>query len=242
MIGSLRWRLKNYGFFPSIKYIYEKLNSKKKILNQNEYSQIEDLLNSVGLNNSDFDLDLIRQEIEIKFNKLKNDLQNAKIKNVFDNPSFTRVIILAILIKSKKFKLIIESGTQNGISTSLIKSISEKLKTNIEIVSFDVVEHIKIIEPNVKYIVLSQPVRREFKNESLKLNGINAIFFHDSDHSKENMEFEFNWAWNKMKVPCILSDDVENNYAFNKFCKKNKIHPLYFKLDKGPLVGLVLRN
>lgn len=241
-IGSFRWRFINYGLFPSIKFLFEKFNLKRQAVGQNEFTRIDELFILLGIDSSDFDMNFVKQELEKRFAILKNELNTPHIKNVFDRPSFTRILILAILFKSKKYNILIESGTQNGISTSLIKSIMIKLNTPVDIVSFDVVDHPKVIEPGVRYYVLSQPIRKNFKIESLRLDSSKAIFFHDSDHSKENMDFELDWAWNELKVPCLLSDDVEGNFAFANFCKKNKLNPYYFKLDHGPLVGLVIRN
>jgi hypothetical protein len=241
-IGSFQWRFVNYGILPSIKFLFERINSKWQKVGQNESTGIDELFTSLGIDSSDFDLNFVSQELEKHFALLKNELKTHQIKNVFDRPSFTRILILAVLIKSKKYKLLIESGTQNGISTSLIKSLMISLDAPVNIVSFDVVDHPKVIESGVRYHVLSQPIRKNFKIESLKLDSSEAIFFHDSDHSKENMDFELDWAWNVLKVPCLLSDDVEGNFAFTNFCKKNKVNPYYFKLDHGPLVGLVIRK
>ncbi len=241
-IGSFQWRFINYGLLPSIKFLFEKFNFKRQTVGQNEFTRIDELFPLLDIDSSDFDMNFVRKELEKRFAVLENELNSHHIKNVFEKPSFTRILILAILIKSKKYNLLIESGTQNGISASLIKSLMIKLNAPVDIVSFDVVDHPKVIESGVRYHVLSQPIRKSFKIESLKLDSSKAIFFHDSDHSKENMDFELDWAWNVLKVPCLLSDDIEGNFAFANFCKKNKLNPYYFKLDHGPLVGLAIRN
>jgi len=50
-----------------------------------------------------------------------------------------------------------------------------------------------------------------------KLNKID-IFYHDSDHSYENMWFEFNISWDFLKNGgLLLSDDITENKAFNDF-------------------------
>ena len=188
-IGSFKWRFVNYGIFPSIKFLFEKINSKWQKVGQNESTGIDELFTSLGIDSSDFDLNFVSQELEKRFALLKNELNTHHIKNVFDRPSFTRILILAVLIKSKKYNLLIESGTQNGISASLIKSLMISFDAPVNIVSFDVVDHPKVIESGVRYHVLSQPIRKDFKIESLKLDSSKAIFFHDSDHSKENMDF-----------------------------------------------------
>jgi len=51
-----------------------------------------------------------------------------------------------------------------------------------------------------------------------KLNKID-MFYHDSDHSYENMRFEFNEAWGFLKNGgLLLSDDITENKAFDEFC------------------------
>jgi len=46
------------------------------------------------------------------------------------------------------------------------------------------------------------------------------LFFHDSDHSYENMMFEFSCAWPYIREEGFLvSDDVNDNEAFTDFCR-----------------------
>ena len=55
------------------------------------------------------------------------------------------------------------------------------------------------------------------------LGAVNA-FLHDSDHSYENMMFEFEAAWPKILTGGFLvSDDVKWNDAFIDFANKNNI-------------------
>jgi len=47
------------------------------------------------------------------------------------------------------------------------------------------------------------------------------VFIHDSEHSYENMTFEYEAAWPHIKVGgYLLSDDVKWNSAFRDFTKK----------------------
>ncbi|MDD5589697.1 MAG: class I SAM-dependent methyltransferase [Candidatus Portnoybacteria bacterium] len=49
------------------------------------------------------------------------------------------------------------------------------------------------------------------------------IFYHDSEHSYENMKFEFEAAWPKIPLAgFLLSDDIGWNNAFKEFLVKNK--------------------
>lgn len=63
-----------------------------------------------------------------------------------------------------------------------------------------------------------------------KLNKID-IFYHDSDHSYENMMFEFNSAYDYLNKPgFILADDITENNAFSHFC--NTHHYKHIELFK----------
>jgi hypothetical protein len=58
------------------------------------------------------------------------------------------------------------------------------------------------------------------------------IFYHDSEHSYNNMWFEFNSAWESLKSGgLLLSDDITENKAFADFCRiKNCRRTKLFKL------------
>ena len=50
------------------------------------------------------------------------------------------------------------------------------------------------------------------------------IFLHDSDHSYENMLWEFRTAWPYVrKDGLLLSDDITSNAAFRDFCKEKQV-------------------
>jgi hypothetical protein len=68
------------------------------------------------------------------------------------------------------------------------------------------------------------------------------MFFHDSDHTFENMFFEFNWAWNVLKVKILVADDIDMNPAFSEFCQKNSLEEYRIKMDSGTTIGVVVRN
>ncbi len=66
-----------------------------------------------------------------------------------------------------------------------------------------------------------------------KLGSID-IFFHDSEHTFENMLFEYSQAWSHfMKGGILLSDDIGYNTAFMSFCKSVGTRPVLF-----PFAGL----
>ncbi len=240
-IGSFFWRVRNYGLKPSVLYLFGKnsLSNANYSPVLNSFDQLEERM---GIKDFKIDTSGMLRDLELSFKEIRLKLNNPNIKNVFEEPSFTRVLVLGFLIQSDKFSQIIESGTQNGVSTILISNLIKKFKANLEIHSIDVVNHPKISDSGIKYYVLNQPVRKNFRELTNKINLPGTIFFHDSDHTKENMKFEFDWAWNHLQVSALVSDDIESNSSFADFCRVNSLSPLIYKFDNGPCVGLVLRN
>jgi hypothetical protein len=63
-----------------------------------------------------------------------------------------------------------------------------------------------------------------------KMLGSIDIFIHDSEHSYENMMFEYMTAWDHLKEGGILlSDDTNLNKAFSDFSAKEswlKVHQI----------------
>ncbi|MEX0799612.1 MAG: class I SAM-dependent methyltransferase [Dehalococcoidia bacterium] len=52
------------------------------------------------------------------------------------------------------------------------------------------------------------------------------MFFHDSEHSYENMAFEFDSAWERLRPGGLLvADDVDWNSALDDFCRARGIRP-----------------
>jgi predicted O-methyltransferase YrrM len=69
--------------------------------------------------------------------------------------------------------------------------------------------------------------------ELVRKLGVIDVFFHDSDHSYENMMFEFQAVFNAIKDDgLIISDDVHKNESFRDFVNEKQIAGLQF-LTKG---------
>jgi hypothetical protein len=249
-IGSLFWRIKNYGIIAALKYIYtEKIN--KSVF---DYSASKLILSSVELNsillkiNEKDVLDLENSSDEIFNNisenliKLESSGTGIKRSIVGNSGSKTRLKVLAYVISYLDFDLIIESGTQHGISALFMERFV--ITKNTKIYSIDIKNNV-IPEGigKINYVVLSSPVRKSFKRFTKGLINRNdrSLYFHDSDHSYENMSFEFNWAWHELKVDCLVSDDVSENSAFSNFVLKNNLTPYYCKFDSGSVVGFVYK-
>ena len=250
-IGSPVWRLQNYGFFPSIKYLYT-----EKINKQNSNYPNSDLITSLlELNNKLLKIKVneirdLNDNTEVVFQKLSSELLKPNFnthsikKSVIGNTaSTTRLKILAYIIKYFTLDLVIESGTQHGISALVIESfVTERdcLVYSLDIRSNAIPEGKGVCN----FVILDPPIRKSFKTTTsgLAKKKNKILFFHDSDHSYENMTFELDWAWNKLKVACLISDDISENMAFARFVEKNYLTPYYCKFDSGSVVGLVIRQ
>lgn len=249
-IGSLFWRIRNYGIIAALKYIYtEKINksvfnypASKLILSLAELNNILLKINEKNVLNLENSSDEIFNDISENLIKLESSRTGIKRSIIGNSASRTRLKVLAYIVNYFDFDLIIESGTQHGISALFIEKYS--ITKNYKIYSFDVKNNV-IPEGigKINYVVLRSPVRKSFKTFTKRLINRNdrSLYFHDSDHSYENMSFEFNWAWHELKVDCMVSDDVSENSAFSNFALKNNLTPYYCKFDSGSVVGFVLK-
>ena len=249
-VGSFFWRVRNYGVIAAFKYIYtEKIN--KGIFDYSASELIGTLteLNNKLLKTSEknlLDLENSSDEIfnDISENLIKLESSGTGIKRsiIGNAASKTRLKVLAYIVNYFDFDLIIESGTQHGISALFMEKYS--ITKNYKIYSFDVKNNV-IPEGigKINYVVLRSPVRKSFKTFTKGLINRNdrLLYFHDSDHSYENMSFEFNWAWNELKVDYLISDDVSENTAFSRFANRSNLTPYYCKFDSGSVVGFVIR-
>lgn len=67
-----------------------------------------------------------------------------------------------------------------------------------------------------------------------------GLFFHDSEHSYENMMFEFKWARKHLDYHgFIVSDDIGWNEAFDHFYKK---YSNEFEMWNGKDPGVLRRR
>jgi hypothetical protein len=235
IIGSVYWRFLNYGPKAVIRYLLSRNNKKLQTSDLSSFEELYDLNAKEFLEEySDF----IHQGIQNIYTEFFTD---KLVKNVFQDVTINRIILVGILITSQKYDKLVEMGTQNGISISMFNLIKEKSASRIKLYTLDVENHVKKLEDGVSYIKLKWPARDSFKKFARSDDFTNSIFFHDSDHSYENMSFEFKYAWDRMKVAVIVSDDVERNTAFKNFCNERNLTPKYFKIDSGPVVGIVFR-
>ena len=180
-----------------------------------------------------------------KIRELASSQMDQKLlKNVMSSESSVlRLVILDLAISTRRFQNFIETGTQHGLSAYIAGEVANNASPGMNLTSFDVSHdqyHVK--SEWVNYIRLERPARRSFKNISSQLNNDSLIFFHDSDHSYENMLFELEWAWNVLSANLMISDDIDGNDAFFDFCIKNQVDGFRVMLEGGPGVGIAIRG
>jgi hypothetical protein len=239
-VGSTFWRLKNYGFFASLRYQIGKFkfhSTHKKGLPELSLSQFIGLLSASSKPDDFFRVTI---EIEDLLCKLKPNLTSGIMKlNANQNFSKNLPTVLALCIMAEKPEVVIETGTQNGLSTSIILESINRYSPGTKFLSFDVTQN-PLLDSRVEpfLFILGQPSRKNFKKISLENAEHKTLFCHDSDHSYENMIFEYN----RLKCDILVSDDVEENSAFEDFCIHNKLFGFKIKLDFGPAVGIIMRK
>ena len=127
------------------------------------------------------------------------------------------------LCRKLKPDAVVETGVSSGVSSAFILCALEENKHG-ELYSIDLPwgEQSGWMIPN--YLRHRWHLELGSSSEKLlplleKLGAID-IFLHDSEHSYENMFWEYQSAWAYLKAGGILlSHNVEQNYAFPDFCQ-----------------------
>lgn len=168
---------------------------------------------------------------------MRDIIVGAGLKKGFFNFSMTcplRAPTLYVLCRLLEPEIIVETGVADGFSSFFILNALQANKKG-HLYSIDL--------PNQPGQELKDgKITGWFVPESLKnrwtliigsskerlplllseLKEVN-IFYHDSDHSYENMMFEFKEAWPYLKESGILvSDDITDNQAFDDFSRLNQ--------------------
>ena len=248
MPGSVVWRLSNYGPIATFKYIlFEKILKKKELDSKSIETSPISVAEFLSLDQTEFnfvsnfvDKYLIDCETILASNNLK-----IKFGSVGKESSKDRLYAIGLAIIALKPDMYIETGTQHGVSVGFVEKLSESLGIKLEIVSFDVNTHSKVIPGfDFERTILEKPVRKSLVKGfyELKVGFHRIIFFHDSDHSFENMYSEFKSALRALDPIAIISDDVSLNKSFYKFCKRENLRFMQFRLSLGNAAGIALKN
>jgi len=240
--GSITWKLLNYGVLATIKYLlFEKLHlsSKANKVQPNVISEI-DLINFFEVDQEI--LKLLSDFYDEFIFACEKIFLGSKIKTgaISQIESKNRLYCIGLTLYKFRPNLYVETGTQHGISAEFAVQFSKALKLDLKVVSFDVNSD-SLIFPNYsfKQIMLKKPVRKNFAKYLNKFRDSynRIVFFHDSDHSYENMLSEFTAAWKILNPVAILSDDANLNKSFSDFCSSKDLDFIEFSLGHGNSVG-----
>ncbi len=134
------------------------------------------------------------------------------------------------VIRERKPNVVIETGMGSGVSTTSILSAMKKHGRLISIdpgipygkgdreVGFLIPSNLR---SNLEYIKGTSTERLVEVLDSLSSLD---VFFHDSDHSYQNVMFELNSVWQKIrKNPLILIDNYDWSNAAKDFAKEKNL-------------------
>jgi hypothetical protein len=249
MIGSVPWRLANYGLSPTVKYLLERLQPRPILTHSGAEISLGEFLRIATKADPVEVTKVAHLRVSSSLTELRESYQSTfrsgiSIKPVLDkNTSVSRLVVLAALLEIFEINTYIETGTQHGISSSAVAKCSEEKNLNLAMHSIDVGSpYLVQREPKVNYILLKRPVRKHFKKITLDIAQRKTMFFHDSDHTFENMYFEFNWAWNILGVEILVSDDIDMNNAYSNFCSDNSLTEYRIKMDSGTTIGVAIKE
>jgi len=138
--------------------------------------------------------------------------------------------ILFLAIRKYNPKVIVETGIASGYSSAIILTAMQ-LNGFGRLISIDIDDSVSIcgIVKEIGWLVpgsLRENWSKRTGSSKEKLSEIEEpidVFYHDSDHSKENMLMEYNWASTHLKKGGVLvSDDIDWNSAWKEFLETNR--------------------
>lgn len=156
---------------------------------------------------------------------------------------------LYVMVRTFKPDIMVETGVAHGVSSWNILNAMHK-NGNGKLYSIDLPNIVKRKVYEIKQYnnesgwVIPDILRYRWElhlgsSEQLlpqllqKLSAID-IFFHDSDHSYDNMKFEFGTAFQYLKPNgLIVSDDIHKNNSFEEFVNKNNLFAVQFSSKGG---------
>ncbi len=166
--------------------------------------------------------------------------ERTKKFSTFPFISFPRLQILYTAVRVLKPTLMVETGVSSGSSSFAILSAMEKNGSG-KLHSIDIGIKNNTFFPegtNIGWVVpenyhsnwklIIGDVRLELPKLLESLKEID-VFYHDSDHSYDHMVFELNHAFSFIKNDgVIIADDIQLNFSFDEFVKKNNLSSAKF--------------
>ena len=207
-------------------------------------------------NYSTEDFDVLRSLYKDITEKLSRNFTPLEIDSSSTGGWFgVKESLLFTLVRSLKPLVIVETGVAQGVSSYVILR-AIKLNAKGKLISVDLPNRVPTGysysdgTQDPVYVPQSlEPgwlVPSEFRLPWTLLIGRSSnvlptldlsvdLFFHDSEHSYENMMFEFEWALLHLSINGIISsDDISWNTSYYDFMSRHKeLHPIFDKYEFG---------
>jgi predicted O-methyltransferase YrrM len=139
--------------------------------------------------------------------------------------------IVYAIVSLLKPEIVIETGVAAGVSSAyILKALDRNGQGHLISIDIGQKEFDGIVLPSDKPVgwlvpdelrerwTLKIGSSRQLLQPLLEEEEVD-VFLHDSEHSYENMMFEFETVWKRLRVGgVIISDNVEWNKSFDVFC------------------------
>ena len=162
----------------------------------------------------------------------KRNYYGRRDSNWFYGIGQTPGTVLYVICRKKRPDNVLETGVASGISSAHILGALEANQHG-QLYSIDLNAWQKIpsgwmIPDYLRHRWrLIQGTSSETMAPLLKKVREIDIFFHDSDHSYENMRREFETAWEHLKIGgLLLSHNIDYSDAFADFCRDHEVKGL----------------
>lgn len=138
-------------------------------------------------------------------------------------------MVLYTICRSQKPDIVVETGVASGVSSSYILCAMEQNQQG-QLYSIDLPWRKEsqsgwIVPDYLRdgwHLIIGDTSDK--LEPLLKKVGEIDIFLHDSDHSYQNMIWEFQTAWKYLKKGgLLLSHNIDTNHAFPDFCREHGI-------------------
>ena len=180
-------------------------------------------------------------ERKIRFQKcIQDQLRNTGLLPIAGMTTPLRGPVLYVTCRLLKPNVVVETGVASGVSSLFIlQALEDNERGNL----------FSIDQPDPNMLnktgwLIPDELRcrwhlimgRSSEKLDKLLNELRVIdvFLHDSEHSYNNMIWEYRTAWRFLRFGGVLfSDDITSNNAFFEFCKQVKRKPIGFNLLGG---------
>lgn len=229
-IGSFYWRLKNYGFVRTLKFIFlHHFLQKFGLLSvqyetKDEEALLHELAQVLGLTYQkvfqirEFSREFLivaAAEAKSRGIEIKRDVAGL-------NGPLMRLTVIGTTVYRFRPDHYIETGTQHGISAEFVHRLSLEYELQTRVISIDVDhDQTNIINSGYVHEVLKAPIAKSFLAllRIVALESVRVVFHHDSDHTYEHMSWELKTAAKLLGPIAIVCDDIEQHRAFSDFAK-----------------------